>query len=48
MYTKIMIIPEQYNDIKFNDYVSFVRGVKAANNELFKAFYNEVQMEQKR
>ena len=25
--------------IKFNDYVSFVQGVKAANNELFKAFY---------
>jgi len=32
--------------IEFNDYISFVRGVKAANNELFKAFYNDAQMEQ--
>ena len=26
-------------------YFSFLRGVKSANNELFKDFYNEVKME---
>ena len=29
---------DKIRSIKFNDYVAFVRGVKAANNELFKAF----------
>ena len=37
---------DKIKSIGFNDYVSFARGVKAANNELFKAFYNDAQMEQ--
>ena len=37
---------DKIKSIKFNDYISFVGGVKAANNELFKVFYNELQIEQ--
>ena len=32
--------------IKFNDYVSFGRGTKSANDESFKDFCNEAQEEQ--
>ena len=32
--------------IKFNYYVSFMQGAKSANNELFKDFCNEAEMEQ--
>ena len=32
--------------IKFDDYVSFMLGAKAANNELLKAFCNNAKMEQ--
>jgi len=35
----------EIKSIKFNDYVSFIRGAKATNNELFKAFCNEAEME---
>ena len=32
--------------IKFDDYVSFMLGAKAENNELFKTFCNNAEMEQ--
>ena len=31
--------------MKLNSYFSFMRGVKSANSELFKDFYNETKME---
>ncbi len=32
--------------IKFDDYVSFMLGAKVENNELFKTFCNNAEMEQ--
>lgn len=46
MYTKIMIIPEQYNDIKFNDYVIVGEGLNilSVHKTLYDAYTNNLNV----